>query len=206
MTIDSNYFYFLYIIFQVTVVQFINAYFFYNNFNRSNASPGYWLCCLLPLALVVGYTRSLKEQIQCPDLSINYKIITIISIALCIQTISFFVYLNMQAKLYKWLIVFVPFISGTWIFKVFLNAPWSWSLLWVSLAAIFYQRCYIRVMRDLPMSFTYGEASVLVQGIVLFVINCLLILNGTICGQTTTILGDLTNLNIIMMVINSPLN
>lgn len=112
----------------------------------------------------------------------------------------------MQAKLYKWLIVLVPFISGTWIFKVFLNAPWSWSLLWVSLAAIFYQRCYIRIMRDLPMSFTYGEASVLVQGIVLFVINCLLILNGTICEQTTTILGDLANLNIIMMVIYGPLS
>lgn len=181
--------------------QYYGFYFFNNILNRSNASHGYWLCCLLPLALVVGYISTIGNHSQCPDLSTNYKTITIISIALCIQTISFFVYLNMQAKLYKWLIIFIPFISGTWIFKIFLNVSWSWSLLWVSLAAIFYQRCYIRIMRDLPLTFTYGEASVLLQGIILFVINCLLLLNGNICGQTTAILGDLTNLNRIMMVI-----
>ncbi|XP_065369637.1 dolichol kinase [Calliphora vicina] len=166
---------------------------------RPRASPGYWLCCLLPLALVVGHYTTIRNQTQCPDMPVNYKIVTIISVALCIQTISFFVYLNLQAKLYKWLIVFIPFICGTGIFKVFLNESWTWSLLWTLAATIFYQRCYILVMRYMPMSFTYGEASILVQGILLFAINCMLILNGWLCENAHHVFGDLANLNVIMM-------
>lgn len=131
---------------------------------------------------------------------VNYKTITIISVALCIQTMSFFVYLNLQAKLYKWLIVFIPFICGTCIFKVFLNKTWTWSLIWTLSATIFYQRCYILVMRNMPKSFTYGEASILVQGTLLFAINCVLLLEGKLCDNAMLIFGDLPNLNIIMMV------
>ncbi|KAI8119065.1 hypothetical protein FF38_02006 [Lucilia cuprina] len=167
--------------------------------SRPRASPGYWLCCLLPLALVVSYCTTIRNQTQCPDMPIKYKIITIISVALCIQTLSFFVYLNLQAKLYKWLIVFIPFMCGTALFKVFLNESWAWSLLWTLAATIFYQRCYILVLRYMPMSFTYGEASILVQGVLLFVVNCALLLNGMVCEKASDIFGDLANLNVIMM-------
>ncbi|KAM7341650.1 dolichol kinase isoform 2-T2 [Cochliomyia hominivorax] len=166
---------------------------------RPRASPGYWLCCLLPLALVVGYCTTLKNISQCPEMPVNYKIITTISVALSIQTISFFVYLNLQAKLYKWLIVFIPFICGTCIYKIFLDETWTWSLIWTLSATIFYQRCYILVMRNMPLSFTYGEASILVQGVLLFAINCVLLLNGTLCESANHLFGDLPNLNIIMM-------
>lgn len=143
----------------------------------------------------------MRNSIQCPDMPVNYKIITIISVALCIQTISFFVYLYLQAKLYKWLIVFIPFISGTCIYKIFLNESWTWSLVWTLSATIFYQRCYILVMRNMPKSFTYGEASILVQGVLLFAINCVLVLEGKLCNSAVQLFGDLSNLNIIMMVI-----
>lgn len=142
----------------------------------------------------------MRSAADCPELPTNYKIITIISIALAIQTISFFIYLNLQAKLYKWLIIFIPFISGTCISKVFLNATWSWSLLSTLFVTIFYQRCYILIMRNMPRSFTYGEASILVQGVLLFAINSVLILNGRLCETSEPLYGDLPHLNIIMMV------
>lgn len=178
-----------------------NKYKMYISYNfRPSASPGYWLCGLLPLALIAGYFTTIRNQTQCPDMPVNYKIITIVSVALSIQTISFYIYLYLQAKLYKWLIVFIPFISGTSIFKVFLNESWTWSLIWTLSSTIFYQRCYILVMRNMPMSFTYGEASIIVQGLLLFAINSVLVLNGTMCENASYLFGDLPNLNIIMMV------
>lgn len=83
-------------------------------------------------------------------------------------------YLALQAKLYKWLIVFIPFVGGTCIFKFGLGMNWWLAFVWTLFIDVIFQRCYIQVMRDLPKSFTYGEASILTQGIFLFVMNTLI--------------------------------
>lgn len=170
---------------------------------RPNASPGYWLCCLLPLALGTTYWTTLHDPKRCSDFPEHYKLITLTAFTICIQNISFFIYLTLLAKLYKWLIVFVPFVGGTCIFKFGLGTTWWISLLWTVFIDVIFQRCYIQVMRDLPKSFTYGEASVLTQGILLFVMHTIISGYRLLTDQPTTEeLGDLRTLSTIMMVSN----
>ncbi|XP_073812626.1 dolichol kinase [Musca autumnalis] len=141
---------------------------------RPGASPGYWLCCLLPLSLVVTYWKDLHEPQRCSDVPQQYKLITLTALTICIQNISFFLYLLLQAKLYKWLIMFIPFVGGTCLFRFGLGMNWWLAFVWTLFIDVIFQRCYIQVMRDLPKSFTYGEASILTQGIFLFVMNTLI--------------------------------
>ncbi|XP_013106888.2 dolichol kinase isoform X1 [Stomoxys calcitrans] len=166
---------------------------------RPNASPGYWLCCLLPLALCTTFWTTLKDPERCSEMPDHFKLITLTSMAICIQNISFFIYLTLQAKLYKWLIVFVPFVGGACIYKYGLGMTWLLSSLWTVFIDVIFQRCYIQVMRDLPKSFTYGEASILTQGVVLFLMNTLIMGYRLIIDQPSNEeLGDLRTLSTIM--------
>ncbi|XP_075166599.1 dolichol kinase [Haematobia irritans] len=167
---------------------------------RPLASPGYWLCGLLPLAMCVTYWTTTNDPKRCSDIPEHFKLITLTAATICIQNVSFFIYLVLQAKLYKWLIVFVPFVGGACIFKYGLGMTWWLSSLWTVFIDVVFQRCYIQAMRDLPKSFTYGEASILTQGVILFLMNTLISGYRLIIDQPSAEqLGDLRTLSTIMM-------
>lgn len=163
------------------------------SFGRPNASAGYWMCCLLPMALLASNYR----QPIC-SLNFEYKMLTISSLGMCMQSINFFIYLSINSgRLMKFIFIFSPGILTSLLFGVFLQQKFTVCIFWGFFITLLYQFAYIKVLRNFSKCFTFGEASVLIQGLVLFVLNCILQLPLFIWTPPTSEFGQI---NAIMMV------
>lgn len=165
------------------------------NITRPNASPGYWLCLLLPLA----FASNLIHENQCNGQVSTQPILTIAAIGMSIENLCFF--LNIYCKttlLLKLFIAFVPGFITAILYKVLLQQSWSYGLFLGFIITFIYQNSYMRVLCGLPDCFSFGEASILVQGLMLFLLNVILkffsLLRKT--GNRSTF----EDLNIIMLV------
>ncbi|XP_011207975.1 dolichol kinase isoform X2 [Bactrocera dorsalis] len=136
-----------------------------------NASPGYWLCLLLPLA----FASNLIHENKCNAQFSTQPILTIAAIGMSIDTLCLFLYIFCKTGLLlKLFISFVPGFITTILYKVLLQQSWSYGLFWGFIITFTYQKTYIRVLRGLPGCFSFGEASILVQGLMLFLLNVIL--------------------------------
>ncbi|XP_011207982.1 dolichol kinase isoform X3 [Bactrocera dorsalis] len=141
------------------------------NITRPNASPGYWLCLLLPLA----FASNLIHENKCNAQFSTQPILTIAAIGMSIDTLCLFLYIFCKTGLLlKLFISFVPGFITTILYKVLLQQSWSYGLFWGFIITFTYQKTYIRVLRGLPGCFSFGEASILVQGLMLFLLNVIL--------------------------------
>lgn len=163
-------------------------------FVRPNASPGYWLCILLPLA----FASNLLLENKCYGQVSTQPVLTIAAIGMCIETLCFFIYIySKTGLLLKICIAFVPGFITTLLCKVLLQQSWSYGLIWAFIITFVYQKSYIRVLRGFPGCFSFGEASVLVQGLMLFLLNVILkFFNILLKNENRSTFEDL---NIIMM-------
>lgn len=165
------------------------------NITRPNASPGYWLCLLLPLA----FASNLVHENKCNGQDSTQPILTIAVIGMSIETLCFFLYILCKTSLLlKLFIAFVPGFITTLLYKVLLQQSWSYGLFCGFIITFVYQNSYIRVLRGFPGCFSFGEASVLIQGLMLFLLNVILkffsLLSKTVNRNT------FEDLNMIMMV------
>ncbi|XP_036330264.1 dolichol kinase isoform X2 [Rhagoletis pomonella] len=140
---------------------------------RPNTSPGYWLCMLLPLALA----SNLVHKVRCTENISTHGMLTIAAVGMCVESLCFFLYIFCKAAL--------------------LQQPWSYGLFWGFVTTFSYQNSYVRVMRACPACFSFGEAAVLVQGLMLFILNVILKLPNTLFSNQ--IRSDFDDLNVIMM-------
>ncbi|XP_055837172.1 dolichol kinase [Episyrphus balteatus] len=136
--------------------------------SRPNASPGYWLSCLLPLAYVVTNNRH-KACSNDDDL---FLVLTIVSVGMLMQSLTFFACLAVAPG--RYLKLFFALSPGV-IIHLQLQY-WTQQTYGVCLAIGFgatlgYQYVYVRVLKGFPKSCTLGEACILVQGVILFIIN-----------------------------------
>ncbi|XP_050326940.1 dolichol kinase isoform X1 [Bactrocera neohumeralis] len=140
-------------------------------FVRPNASPGYWLCLLLPLA----FASNLIHENKCNTQISTQPMLTIAAVGMSIDTLCLFLYMFCKTGLLlKLFISFVPGFITTILYKVLLQQSWSYGLFWGFIITFIYQKSYIRVLRGLPGCFSFGEASILVQGLMLFLLNVIL--------------------------------
>lgn len=136
--------------------------------SRPNASAGYWLSFLLPLAYVVTSNRHQK----CSNEGDLYLLLTIAAIGMLMQSLTFFACLAIApGRCLKLLFALSP-----GLITHFLLQYWTQQTNGICLAVGFgatlgYQYVYVRVLKGFPKSCSLGEACILVQGIVLFVIN-----------------------------------
>ncbi|EDW00989.1 GH20708 [Drosophila grimshawi] len=157
------------------------------------ASNGGWLCLLLPTALATSYLHTNKE---CSNLDAVHQLLIVAAFGMCLETLWFL--LNSIVKdvpcigLMKYLLKSV-IITTIW----FILLP---KTSWISLIVVgfivphFYQHIYIRVLRGLPKTFTYGEAAILVQGLLLFVLNAICRLALELSSNPTTDFGQLNRI------------
>ncbi|XP_055917151.1 dolichol kinase [Eupeodes corollae] len=137
--------------------------------SRPNASPGYWLSCLVPLAFLVTNNRMQTCSKEDDNL---FLIFTIVSMGMLMQSLAFFACLAVAPG--RYLKLFFALMPGT--LTHFQLQYWTQQTYGVCLALGFgatlgYQYVYVRVLRGFPKSCTLGEACILVQGVVLFLIN-----------------------------------
>ncbi|XP_067629562.1 dolichol kinase-like isoform X2 [Eurosta solidaginis] len=162
--------------------------------SRPIASPGHWLCMLLPLA----FASNLLQNNRCNEEITTQFTLTIAAIGMCVESLCFFLYMFYKTSLLlKLVVAFVPGLFTTLLYKVLLQLSWSYGLFLGFVTTFCYQNTYIRVMRGFPGSFSLGEAAVLVQGLMLFLFNTMLKVPNIV--NATKVRSDFEQLNVIMM-------
>ncbi|KAH8284636.1 hypothetical protein KR018_008614, partial [Drosophila ironensis] len=139
---------------------------------RPSAGAGAWLCCLLPLALGVRLLHAQGELCQDERRMQGFLFVTALGMAL--KTLCFYVYAFVRTGiLVKCLVSLLPGAVTSLCLVYFVQDSAVFGLLVGFLVTVAYQHLYISAMRGFERSFTYGEASILVQGLVLFAISAL---------------------------------
>ncbi|KAH8253881.1 hypothetical protein KR032_007470 [Drosophila birchii] len=163
---------------------------------RPNAGLGAWLCLLLPLALGV---RLLHSPPGCQDEAQMQWILTVSAGGMALETLCFFIYAFIKTGiLVKCLVSLLPGVITSLCFCLLADTSLMFALFVGFLMTAAYQQIYIYTLRGFKHSFSYGEASVFVQGLVLFAMSAIHRFSGLFCaGSWAT--GDFDQLNMIMV-------
>ncbi|XP_017044635.1 dolichol kinase [Drosophila ficusphila] len=163
---------------------------------RPNAGPGGWLCLLLPLALAV---RLLNSPPGCKDAERMQWILTVSAAGMALETLCFFVYAFVKTGiLVKCLVSLLPGVATSLSFYMLADTSLSFAIIVGFLMTASYQQIYIYTLKGFEKSFTYGEASVLIQGLVLFAMSATHKLSGFLCGGSWPT-DEFETLNMIMV-------
>ncbi|XP_062129082.1 dolichol kinase [Drosophila sulfurigaster albostrigata] len=135
---------------------------------RPFASNGGWLSLLLPLALAVSYLHSHTTTPACSSSDAVHRYLIVIALGTCLRTLCF---LLSSGWALNWLFNLLPAFVTSACLALQPETTWITSLIGGFLITTLYQHVYISVMRALPKTFSFGEAAILVQGLVLFLLN-----------------------------------
>lgn len=144
-------------------------------YTRPYASPGGWLCFLLPLALLTSYLHAHKALPACDTSDGAHSFLIVAAIGMCLRTVCFLfnAYVD-TGTLSRHIICLLPSIVISLCLGLLHDIPWITSAISGFVITALYQYVYISVLCGLPKTFTLGEAAILVQGLVLFVLNTLI--------------------------------
>lgn len=118
---------------------------------------------------------------------------------MCLRTLCFLFNSNVDTgTLSRRIISLFPGIVITLCLGLLHDLPWITSAISGFLITALYQHVYISVLRGLPHTFTLGEAAILVQGLVLFVLNTLFRLY-ELCTSPSKDSNEFAQLNAIML-------
>ncbi|KAH8369686.1 hypothetical protein KR093_000603, partial [Drosophila rubida] len=139
---------------------------------RPDASSGAWLSLLLPVALAISYLHSHTTTPACSTSDALHLYQIVIAVGTCLKTLCYLLSSTLTTSvIFKWLINRLPGFVTSLCFALQPETNWPLSFIAGFLITTIYQYVYNSVMRGLPKTFTYGEAAILVQGLVLFVLN-----------------------------------
>ncbi|EDW48165.1 dolichol kinase [Drosophila sechellia] len=148
---------------------------------RPNAGPGGWLCLLLPLALTVRLLHHATPA--CKDQARMQWLLTVAAGGMALETLCFFIYAFVKTGiLVKCLVSLLPGVATSLSFYLLVDTSLTFAIIVGFVMTSAYQQIYIYTLRGFQRSFTYGEASVFVQGLVLFALSAIHRLGGFFCG------------------------
>lgn len=137
---------------------------------RPNASNGIWLSALLFVAYLSTILRNPKTVL------FSYELFTILLFGMFLQSLETVFILSrenprFETKIYT---IIMPSFVTSFLLAIVLDQLVSFSII-TSLAVLFtYRFIYLLVMKSLPFSFSLGEASIVAQGLVIFLYSCYL--------------------------------
>ncbi|XP_030558091.1 dolichol kinase [Drosophila novamexicana] len=139
---------------------------------RPHASTGGWLCLLLPTALITSYLHTQTASPACPPTDAVHQLLIAVAIGMCLRTLFFLLssYLKTGPLIERASNLLPGIATSLWL-TLLLDITWPFALIAGLLLIRLYQHVYISVLRGLPQTFTFGEAAILVQGLVLFLLN-----------------------------------
>ncbi|XP_063696125.1 dolichol kinase [Culicoides brevitarsis] len=137
---------------------------------RPQSGKGLWLSFLLPLCYIISLGKLEKQTF------FDYKITTIISFGLFLQTLA--IYYSLFTDRFNFisngLLHLSPGLVSALLIWNCMRQNYVFSIVCGLCTTILYQALYYRVMKCLPRSFTLGEGAVVVQGLTLFLFNAFL--------------------------------
>jgi len=142
------------------------------NFSR-NSSHGIWLCSLLFLAYLQTIIRNPKT------IQFNYELSTTILFGLMLQSIEIFISFTFIEQMPIWtklLLKTVPACTTSILINQILGQNLIFSFITGVVIMIVYYLTLMYMLKAMPRCFTFGEATIVVQGLIIFVYNCFLIL------------------------------
>ncbi|KAH8299382.1 hypothetical protein KR044_000850, partial [Drosophila immigrans] len=132
---------------------------------RPHASNGAWLSLLLPLALAISYLHTRTTTPACNAADAVHRYLIVVAFGTCLRTVCFLI------SRVSWLINLLPGFITSLCLALQPETNWKLSIMAGFLITTIYQLIYVRVMRGLPKTFSFGEAAIAVQGLVLFLLN-----------------------------------
>lgn len=125
---------------------------------------------LLPLCYMIS-TAKLGKQV-----GFDYKITTIISFGLLLQTVAIYckLFREKPSFLFNILTTSIPGIFTSFLVWICLKQTEVFSMICGIGTTLVYNFLYIYVLQKMPKSFTLGEGAVIVQGVTIFLFNAFL--------------------------------
>ncbi|XP_064542989.1 dolichol kinase [Drosophila montana] len=141
---------------------------------RPYASTGGWLCLLLPTALITSYLHTQTATPACAPTDAVHRLLIAVAIGMCLRTHCFLLtsYLKTGLLIERASSLLPGIATSLWM-TLLLDMTWPFALIAGLLVIRLYQHVYMSVLRGLPQTFTFGEAAILVQGLVLFLLNAI---------------------------------
>lgn len=140
------------------------------SFYRPQAGNGLWMGFLLPLCYMIS-TGKLGKQV-----GFDYKITTIISFGLLVQTVAIYGKLVTEKSSFVFN-VFTKLLPGTFtsfLVWICLKQTVVFSTICGFGTTLLYDFLYFYVLIKFPKSFTLGEGAIVMQGVTLFLFNAFL--------------------------------
>ncbi|XP_058061969.1 dolichol kinase [Anopheles bellator] len=137
---------------------------------RPGISDGWWLCTLLPACYMATVWRNYQHHRQPLHLPEGFKRTVIVTFGLLLHSLA--ICGLVRERLNRRQTVLLLFAYGSLcslLFYVCLGENAVFCVLSGLLPIVFYDRIYFTILRTVPKSFTYGEATIVAQGIVCFV-------------------------------------
>lgn len=142
---------------------------FTHNF-RPNAGNGVWLSGLLLLAFLQTILRNPGT------VHLSYDLSTFLLLGTFLQTLEAFFTFAHDGTNFVVALIFklVPSLVTSSLLHLVLNQEITFSIMTALIVMCVYRFTLIQSMKSLPLSFTFGEASIVTQGLVVFLYNCYL--------------------------------
>ncbi|XP_026481866.1 dolichol kinase isoform X2 [Ctenocephalides felis] len=135
---------------------------------RPNASFGIWACMLLPVAIILSFWKHQREA------SLFYKLNVIAAIGICFINITILYNIAKKSKINTRLTATVAVsLMTSCLFWICMRKDWLYSFLYSFGVISTYSLILPICLYSLPLAFTFGEAAICAQGIVLFIFSAI---------------------------------
>lgn len=151
--------------FFISVSKKVQTYLTDNNISpRRDAGSGVWLTFLLPLAIVMGEFKNV-------DTSHTYKTAASISFGILMHTLITLLQAN-KNRFFPITNIILPCIISTLLLYYVASEGIVLSVILGITVILAYHTLIIPVMKLCPRNFTYGEATIALQSLLLFIVCC----------------------------------
>ncbi|XP_053667452.1 dolichol kinase [Anopheles marshallii] len=141
-----------------------------NNFykTRPGASPGWWLCCLLPACYAATLWRPYQQDHQ-QHLPRDYKRTVLVTFGLLLQSLVIRGSLESRWNRGQAILLTLLVAAFNWgLFTVCLKENVVFASVSGLLPIVLYDKLYFTLLKTIPKSFSYGEAFIVAQGLIVF--------------------------------------
>ena len=136
--------------------------------------------------------------------SFDYKLTTIITFGLFLQTLQIFLWLagKIENTKIEFSLKLIPGALTSFLIWICLKQHTIFCILAAFVSLINYEILYFYILKRLPRCFTLGEACIVVQGFIIFSLNAFLQLPKNCWADEVTMLSDTIKINTILQVCN----
>ncbi|GAB0091050.1 Dolichol kinase [Sergentomyia squamirostris] len=155
---------------------------------RPNVGNGFWLSILVPLAMITNaWTHSRSSRLL-------YHVCSLVTLGLFLQFLDVFLKLNSRKVHFLINVVtkVIPGVISSLLLWFLIAFDLKLSFLIGIICCIFFNFCFIFLLKRLPRSFSLGEASLVAQGITIFIFGATVMIVTALLQRPESKIDELT--------------